>query len=202
MNKEVFLEQLRRKLTILSSEEREAAITYYEEYFNDAGPENEQSVINELGSVDKIVNGILKDNNYPIIDNGIKENSDNKYSSNEQAKTNINYGMIALIIVIIIFLSPIIFPILIAVFSIMIGLLFGGIGIIIAGISVTAIGIVALFLAPLNGLLILGLGLVLFSLGVIITAFMINICAKGIPAIVRTIVKVFKFPFQKGGINI
>jgi len=202
VNKEVFLEQLRRKLTILSSDEREAAITYYEEYFNDAGPENEQSVINELGSVDKIVNGILKDNNYPIIDNGIKENSDNKYSSNEHGVTNINYGMIALIIVIIIVLSPIIFPILIAVFSIMIGLLFGGIGIIIAGVAVTAIGLVALFLAPLNGLLILGLGLVLFSLGVIITTFMVNICAKGIPTLVRTIVKVFKFPFQKGGINI
>jgi len=202
VSKEVFLGQLRQKLTILSSEEREAAITYYEEYFNDAGIENEQSVMNELGSVDKIVNGILKENNYPVIDNGIKDSSNNKYSKEEHIKSDINYGMIALIVVLTMILAPIVLPIFFGIFGIMVGLLFAGIGITIAGIAVSIGGLVTLFLAPLNGLLVFGLGLVLFSTGVIITTLMINICALGIPALVRAIVRVCKYPFKKGGINI
>jgi uncharacterized membrane protein len=202
VNKESFLQELRRKLTVLSSEEREAAITYYEEYFNDAGLENEQSVLNELGSVDKVVNGILKENNYPIVDSGIKENSDNKYNKEEQVKPNVDYGMIALIVIATIFLAPIILPIFFAIFGVLVGFLFAGIGIIIAGVAVSAMGLVALFLTPMNGLLIFGLGLVLFSTGVIITTFMVNICAIGIPSLVRAIVRVCKIPFQKGGINI
>jgi len=202
VSKESFLQQLRQKLTILSSEEREAAITYYEEYFNDAGLENEQSVINELGSVDKVVNGILKENNYPITDSGIKENSDNKYNKEEHSATNINYGMIALLIVILVILAPILVSIFFSIFGIMIGFLFAGIGITIGGIATSIAGIVAMFLYPLNGLLILGLGLILLSVGVIITTFMVNLCAIGIPALVRTTVRVCKFSFKKGGINI
>lgn len=50
MNKEIFLRDLRRFLEDIPEEEREQALTYYEDYFEDAGPENEQKVIQELGS--------------------------------------------------------------------------------------------------------------------------------------------------------
>ena len=50
MNKEIFLRELRRFLADIPEEEREQALTYYEDYFEDAGPENEQKVIQELGS--------------------------------------------------------------------------------------------------------------------------------------------------------
>jgi uncharacterized membrane protein len=201
VNKENFLFDLRKKLEALSSEEREAAITYYEEYFNDAGVENEQSVINELGSVEKIANGILKENNYPIIDNNLKED---KYINNDNNNNNvkIDYVSIALIILIFIILAPVIIPLFFAVLGIMIGLLFGGIGILITGLVVSVMGVVTLFLYPLDALFILGIGLVMFSSGILVTTFMVNLCAKGIPALVRFIVRIGKFPFQKGGINI
>lgn len=50
MNKEIFLRDLRRFLSDLPEEEREQAVKYYEDYFEDAGPENEEQVICELGT--------------------------------------------------------------------------------------------------------------------------------------------------------
>ena len=49
MNKYVFLFELRRELSYMTPDDKESAARYYEEYFADAGPENEQSVIEELG---------------------------------------------------------------------------------------------------------------------------------------------------------
>ena len=50
MYKVIFLRDLRRFLADMPEEEREQALTYYEDYFEDAGPDNEQKVIQELGS--------------------------------------------------------------------------------------------------------------------------------------------------------
>ncbi len=202
MNKDSFLAQLKQKLTALSIEEREAAIKYYEEYFNDAGIENEQSVINELGSVDKVVNCILKENNYPVIDNGIKENEENKYSNEEGNKNNINYVSIVLLIILCAIFFPVIVPVFFSILAILIGFLFAGVGITIAGIVVSTIGVATMLTTPMSGLFLLGIGFIILSLGIIITTLMVNICIIGIPSLVRAIVKIFKFPFIKGGINV
>lgn len=58
MNKNLFLEELRRLLSDLPTEEREQAITYYEDYFEDAGVENEQAILEELGSPQELANQI------------------------------------------------------------------------------------------------------------------------------------------------
>ncbi len=50
MNKDIFLRDLGRFLSDIPQEEREQALKYYDDYFEDAGPENEQQVIQELGS--------------------------------------------------------------------------------------------------------------------------------------------------------
>lgn len=50
MNRQLFMRDLNRFLADLPAEEREQALNYYEDYFEDAGIENEQKVIEELGS--------------------------------------------------------------------------------------------------------------------------------------------------------
>ena len=50
MNKAEFLAALSGELASVTTEEREAALDYYSEYFADAGVENEPSVLEELGS--------------------------------------------------------------------------------------------------------------------------------------------------------
>jgi len=60
MNKKKFLKKLTRLLRRLPEEEREAALRYYREYFDEAGNENEQRVIEELGSPEKVAEEILQ----------------------------------------------------------------------------------------------------------------------------------------------
>lgn len=65
MSRWEFMRQLESLLSDISPNEREEALQYYNDYFNDAGRENEQEVIKALGSpeqVAKIVKDGLTDN--------------------------------------------------------------------------------------------------------------------------------------------
>jgi uncharacterized membrane protein len=198
VNKEKFLSELKEKLTVLSKEEREAALTYYEEYFNDAGIENEQIVLKELGSVDKVVEVILKENNYDVSKIN-KEDNDFEEDNNIQS---VNYVNVALIVVLIVFVFPVIIPGLIGLFFAILGLFFAGIGILVAGCVVTFVGFGTMFTTPVNGLLVFGIGLIMFAIGNMLTSFMAIVFSKGIPSFIRLIVRICKWPFQKGGIKI
>lgn len=55
MNRKEYLERLEQLLLVLPYEEREEALQYYNDYFDDAGSENEADVIRELGSPEEVV---------------------------------------------------------------------------------------------------------------------------------------------------
>ena len=59
MNREEYLKRLSFLLKDLPEEEIEDAIAYYEDYFEDAGPENEQAILKELGSPQELANQII-----------------------------------------------------------------------------------------------------------------------------------------------
>ena len=61
MNRNDYMAALRRALSILPEEERASALRYYEEYFDDAGPENEGRVIADLGDPQTVAAQILAD---------------------------------------------------------------------------------------------------------------------------------------------
>lgn len=50
MNRTEFMKILEQSLSVLSESEKEEALQYYEDYLNDAGIENEQEVMEELGA--------------------------------------------------------------------------------------------------------------------------------------------------------
>lgn len=54
MNRKEFIDKLQKEISKLPEEEIEAAIEYYEEYFDEAGKENEQEVLEQLGSPKKV----------------------------------------------------------------------------------------------------------------------------------------------------
>lgn len=62
MNKNEFLTRLRTALAGIPADEREAAMNYYEEFFNEAGEENEQNVIADLGSPEELAKAIVREN--------------------------------------------------------------------------------------------------------------------------------------------
>ena len=58
MNRIEFIAELERLLQDISAEERNEAVQYYRDYFEDAGMENEQHIIEELGSPKKVADTI------------------------------------------------------------------------------------------------------------------------------------------------
>ena len=49
MNRNEYMKELEQALKRLPKAEREEALSYYNEYFDDAGPEREAGVMEELG---------------------------------------------------------------------------------------------------------------------------------------------------------
>ena len=54
MNRREFMAQLERLLGELPESERVEALRFYNDYFDEAGPENEAGVIQELGSPGRV----------------------------------------------------------------------------------------------------------------------------------------------------
>lgn len=167
MNKEVYLKELHRKLKKLPEEEREAALDYYNEYFDEAGEENVQLVIKKLGSPSQVASQILADFAVKDLDN-----------NDESAKKGISAIWF---IILAILASPIALPLLISVialifslvvlcgsfiftfFVLVLALSLSGIVSIIGGLSVFAQHWqTALFFIG-SGLIASGIGILLFS---------------------------------------
>ncbi len=73
MNRREFMDRLEALLQSISPEERNEAMQYYNDYFDDAGPENEGRVIRELESPEKVA---------AIIRTGLADGDDgNKFYS-------------------------------------------------------------------------------------------------------------------------
>lgn len=61
MSRREFMEELKKLLSGISDEERDEALQYYEDYFEEAGSGNEELVIQELGSPQKVAAMIKAD---------------------------------------------------------------------------------------------------------------------------------------------
>ena len=59
MNRFEYMRRLEALLSDISPSEKEEALTYYNDYFNDAGQENEQQVISELGKPFALAKSII-----------------------------------------------------------------------------------------------------------------------------------------------
>ena len=81
MSRTEYMRQLESLLQNIPDTEREEALQYYNEYFNDAGPENEQNVIEALGNPAKVAENIKKD----ILWNGYGENSYQRTGADSRA---------------------------------------------------------------------------------------------------------------------
>lgn len=63
MRKDEYLNILSDRLNVLPAEEYRDIMEYYTEYFAEAGEENEEEVIRELGDVEELAERILSENN-------------------------------------------------------------------------------------------------------------------------------------------
>ncbi len=70
MRKEEFLKELEYLLQDISDEDKEEALSYYRDYLEEAGPENEEKAIEDFGSPERVAAIIRADINGNLEDGG------------------------------------------------------------------------------------------------------------------------------------
>lgn len=199
MNKEEFLKRLEELLQDIDAIEREEALNYYRDYFEDAGVEHEQEIISELESPEKVAQTIKEGLGI------FEENTD--YSNNEihqynEKNTRILKGIIALLVVLLIL------PTVGGIGGLIVGAIGLFIGIVCVGIfgtfgllcAVVALIVVAtrLFVDGLiaGSLICLGIGLLLVSLSYL-TSLMTVSLFKYLPQAFRAMIDLGKNIYNK-----
>lgn len=182
-NKEEYLEELANLLKSLPEIERQNALKYYEEYFSEAGKENELSVISELGDVEKLADMIKETNTFKETksENAAKESAKN---NNKEALT------VLLLILILVIALPVIFPIALSILATLFGIACAGIGLGIAGIACFGFGIAFLFTDIFGGIFLIGLACILLAIGIALTIAIWFALIKVIPSCIRKLVKI------------
>ena len=212
MNRVEFMEELESLLADIPENDKLDAITYYNDYFDEAGGENEARVIRELGSPERVAAMIKEDLDEAKVKEDEKQeplHQMNEVISEAKQKKNIPWPMI---VVLIIFASPILLGILggvlggiIGVFGALLGLfaavLACALAFVICGSALMVLGIIKLVLSPAEGVLILGIGSLLLAIGILFSVLMAWIGFKWIPALFRVCIRGFQkiFSKRKGG---
>ncbi|WP_312641624.1 HAAS signaling domain-containing protein [Hydrogenoanaerobacterium sp.] len=162
-----FFLRLREGLQKLPPEEIENAVRYYTEYFDDAGEENVQKVLEELGDPMKIAQQITAE--YMVRDLTV-------YRPQNSAKKGLSAVWIAVLAV---FASPIALPIAIAIAgvafalvaaaaAVLLAFFCGVFALIIAGLAVFIAGFFMLGVHVPTGLCAIGMGLLVAGLGLLL----------------------------------
>jgi Predicted membrane protein len=183
MDKNKFMAELSSQLSRIDAQERAEAIAFYNEYFEEAGIENEQMVIEELGSPTQVAAQIK-------ADAAVKEiRTDSSPVKKGIALWTVILGICAL---------PVAFPLLIvamaAVFTILVlaaTIVFTAAVIVgtvfVVGISLGAAGFSVLFAYPAIGIFYIGVGLALVGVSLLSAVFFILITHAAINGIIKLI---------------
>lgn len=226
MNRKEFMRRLEELLADISENEREEALQYYEDYFDDAGTEREAAVIEELVSPEQVARKIkagLSEEDGEFSEEGYRDSrfegrrqapaeyaGAEKTAAEKPGRKQTNFWKVLAIILLCILLGPIVIPVgfvlLVAIFGVAIGILAVAFGIGVSGIAlilggmVTAVrGIVWLFRNPAGGILTIGAGCLLISLGILVSMLILWICRKVIPVLIQGMVNIVSWPFRKAG---
>lgn len=162
MNKFEYLSKLKNNLMSLPAKEREAAVRYYGNYFDDAGLSNEQDVIASLGSPENLAHKILNNSNKLSLT--VKKTK--KEVKAVRQKLNSRQKIIAVLLVIFTFpvwgsviaaAAGIIFGLFIAIAAVMLGFISGGILLFCMGVA-NIVNVISI------GLVLIGVGMILGSI--------------------------------------
>lgn len=217
MNKAEYIAALRREIQALPEAEREEAIKYYSDYFDDAGTEKEAEVMSELGTPQELAQFILS--NFACVPEPTSKgrgdtDSDAPNKSVNQSvarpttsETQSSAARIVLLILLVVITFPIwcpvvatvggiLFGVFVAIIAVGAALVIAAAAVLLAGVALVAFGIGTMFGAPLSALLLSGSGLMLTGAGIICIIAGAWVCSKIIPAIIRGVVKLCRMPFN------
>lgn len=193
MDRKIFMQELEFLLQDISENERKEALSFYEDYFDDAGKENEQKIIEELGDPSRVaaiirdsLNGNFEDHihvgNNGFSNDDYQRNYEVAYSKDEKFSSQLKekwhdlesrdrFLLIALLILAIFPLSGFIghlfgigFGIATAFFCFVFGFWIITIVLGIIGVVFIVVGVMNLFSFPGAGLIYMGIGFIVIAL--------------------------------------
>ena len=196
MNRADYMAALRRALSVLPEEERANALRYYEEYFDDAGPENEAKAIEELGEPAKVAAQILAD---------YRELTAVPHAQPIKEKRRWR-GISPLLLIVLVLLAipiglPLVFgagatvlgvllaivvTVLAVIFAVLL-ILYGIPLALICGGAVIALLSCTLWATPANALVTLGNGLAAFAAGILLGLLSIKLSILFVPPVSPTV---------------
>ncbi|MBG9452793.1 hypothetical protein ABE61_01495 [Lysinibacillus sphaericus] len=197
MNRASYLKKLRGKLQRLPAHEVNAALAYYEEYFDEAGEENEQRVIQQLGSPSHVASQIMAD--YALKD--LEATSTSNSTSTKKNMSAIWLIILAIItaplslpllvvaIALIFSFGAVIFSIIIAIIATMLGIFFGGIVALISGFFILTQHWQTALLFMGVGFIVTGLGILLFPIVARLIKTIVVVCVEALGNLFHKIMK-------------
>ena len=211
MNRKKFMEELEVLLFTIPQVEREEALHYYSNYFDDAGEENEEEVLKELGTPEKVAKIIFDEigqvQNENVIDstntNGNTNGNTNTNIENQSSHGKMNKGRKILMIATSIIWAPILFSFWVVMISLLftMGILtftFAIVALVCVVVGFAAIieGFIHMFLFPAYGLCVVGSGFVTIAIGILFLLSTIFFVTVVIPALHKLFVLSYTLPFQ------
>ena len=166
MNRHEYMARLEAGLAGIPGGERDEAMAYYEEYFDEAGPQNEERVIGELGSPERVAEQIK-------ADFAAKEYGQPGASAAKRGVSAVWWVIlgifalpvalpVAILLCVSLFLMLVAAAVLIIVFVAVAAAAF------ICGAAAFAAGIATVFTSLATGLFYMGCGMVLVGLAILV----------------------------------
>lgn len=204
MTKKEFMRELNNRLSKIPENERLDALQYYDDYFAEAGIEDEMLVPDSVGTpktiAEQIISGVTHKNSHEgyMDENSYTENTSENHTVSNHAEQNTKRRTeesrdpfrLAFIILLIIILSPvwsgfvaaaagILFSVLVTLAGLVISFGVAGIALIVAALMSTGIG---------GGILMSGVGLLLLALAFLTMIPFVFYCVKFLPWLFRQII--------------
>lgn len=210
-----YMTKLASMLQDIPVEERQEAMKYYNDYFDEAGEENEEKVAEELDSPEKVAAEIKKELYGRIGQDTVFEKikSENQqyrvpeYCVNKQKNGNSWWKIILFVIgglAVLVGAGPFVLAIaltfvavLMTGFIALIALVIGAGSILIVGVGLFIAGLTQIASALPVAFALIGTGMILFAAGLIGVVLLVRLCIIAFPVMFRGIVKICKKPFQR-----
>jgi len=210
MDRAQFMQELEKLLADISETERQDALDFYNSYFDDAGAENEASVLRELGSPEKVAAIIKADlkgsaggyeygeyTEHGYEDARTKERGQMPEKYGEESGTGKrffrkgNQAVLILAVILLVFISPFVKGAVGGILTFAVGILLLPFWLIV-GLGIGAVagaGLLAVMTG--TGILTIGIGCLMIALAILMILGLISIAVHIVPKWFRKITDFF-----------
>ena len=216
MSRNDFMKQLEHLLQNVPPAEREEALQYYNDYFDDAGAENEKEVIEALGNPARVAENIKRDltensesvsakaSDRALVEYGKDSSAAMMQAQQEKGKKqDLPTWAVVLLVLLLILASPVILGAGVAVLGVVIAILAVWFSLILAFGSISLALMVSMFTLVIVGIMcvpadfiagagVVGAGLLCGGIGILFLMLAVAMGGIATPAVCRRIAGLFR----------